>query len=50
MTPGVNTQIKIPGGVTITLNKQNYYGGIRQVTAIYVAYSGQNVSIGVTRC
>ncbi len=50
VTPGVNTQIKIPGGVTITLNKQNYYGGIRQVTAIYVAYSGQNVSIGVTRC
>ncbi len=50
VSPGINTQIKIPGGVTITLNKQNYFGGIRQVTAIYVAYSGQNVSIGVTRC
>jgi len=50
VSPGVNTQITIPGGVTITLDKQNYFGGIRQVTAIYVSYSGQNVSIGVTRC
>ena len=50
VTPAVNTQIQIPGGVTITLNKRNYYGGIRQTTAIYVSYSGQNVSIGVTRC
>ena len=48
--PAVNTKIKIPGGVTITLNKQNIGSGIRQVTAIYVAWSGQNVSIGVTRC
>ena len=50
VSPGVNTQIKIPGGVTITLNKQNYFLGVRQVTAIYVSYSGQNLSIGVTRC
>jgi hypothetical protein len=48
--PAANTTIQIPGGVTITLNKQDVGGGIRQVTAIYVAWSGQNVSVGVTRC
>lgn len=48
--PAVNTKITIPGGVTITLNKQNVGAGIRQVTAIYVAWAGQNVSVGVTRC
>ncbi len=49
-SPGPNTKITIPGGVTITLNKQNTLLGIRQVTAMYIAYSGQNVSLGVTRC
>jgi hypothetical protein len=50
LRPGVNTQIKIPGGVTITLNKQGTALGVRQVTAIYVSWAGQNVSVGVTRC
>ncbi len=49
-SPRPNTKIKIPGGVTITLNKQSVGGGIRQVTAMYVSYSGQTVSLGVTRC
>lgn len=50
LNPARNTQITIPGGVTITLNKQNTLLGIRQVTAMYVSYSGQNVSLGITRC
>jgi hypothetical protein len=50
LKPAINTQIQIPGGVTITLNKRNVYVGIRQVTAMYVAWSGQNVSLGVSRC
>ncbi|HEY5354279.1 MAG TPA: hypothetical protein VIK57_17650 [Streptosporangiaceae bacterium] len=49
-SPAPDTKIKIPGGVTITLNKQNTLLGIRQVTAMYIAYSGQNLSLGVTRC
>ena len=47
--PAINTKIYLPG-ITVTLNRQTYSGGIRTVTAIYVNSFFQNLSIGVTRC
>jgi hypothetical protein len=47
--PGINTKIVLPG-VTITLNRQSTFLGVRTVTAAYFHGFGQNLSIGVTRC
>ncbi len=47
--PGINTHIFLPG-VTITLNRQTTFFGVRTVTAIYVQSFFQNLSIGVSRC
>ena len=47
--PGINTHIFLPG-VTITLNRQTTFLGVRTVTAVYFSGFGQNLSIGVSRC
>ena len=47
--PGINTHIFLPG-VTITLNRQTTFFGVRTVTAVYFNGFGQNLSIGVSRC
>lgn len=50
LRPPPNTRIRIPGGVTVTLNKQTTALGIRTVTALAVSWAGQSVAVGVTRC
>ena len=48
--PAPNTTIFLPGGYTVTLNRQTVVAGIRTVTAIYVTSFLQTLSVGVSRC
>ncbi len=47
--PAPNTTILLPGGYTVTLNKQTVAAGIRMVTAIYVTSFLQTLSVGKVR-
>jgi hypothetical protein len=48
--PAPNTTYVLPGGATVTLNKQTTIGPLRTVVAVQVTYGPQIVNLGVTTC